>query len=188
MTYHKSIAGSLATTSLTVITLLLTNSIGALAQEDLTGTWSCNDGGTYFIRQVGNIIWWYGESAPPQGIAQALATKSDWANVAYGASTGDNIVLFWADVPKGSGLNSGSLALKHSYSGGTDILSKQFDTGGFSGSQWTRSGMSHGQAPASGMTHSSSPVNGNQSKVGHIVQPPASVPVSEIAPIGTLPL
>ena len=166
MTYHGSIAGRMAATSLTVVMLILINSIGTFAQEDLTGTWGCNDGGTYFIRQVGNIIWWYGESAPPQSFAQTLATEPGWANVAYGAITGDNIVVFWADVPKGSGLNSGSLALKYSYNRGEDILSKQFDTGGFSGSQWTRSVMSHGQAPASGMTHSSSrPVSGNQSKV-----------------------
>ncbi|VVB65327.1 Uncharacterised protein [uncultured archaeon] len=166
MTYHRSIAGRLMVTSLTVVMLLLINSIGTFAKEDLTGIWGCNDGGTYFIRQVGNIIWWYGESTPSQSVSQSLNTNPAWANVAYGTITGDNIVLFWADVPIGSGFNSGSLALKYSYNGGTDTMSKQFDTGGFGGSQWTRSASAALGKQVANTERASKPVTADQSKVG----------------------
>ena len=28
----------------------------------LTGTWVANDGGTYFLRQIGDTLWWLGLS------------------------------------------------------------------------------------------------------------------------------
>jgi hypothetical protein len=168
--------------------LILFNPLNAFAQEDLTGVWSCDDGGTYFIRQVGNIVWWYGESTPSQSVSGSLNTNPAWANVAYGTITGDDIVLFWADVPIGNGFNSGSLALKYSYNQVTDALSKQFDTGGFGGSQWTRSASGAvGRKTASSTENAYKPVTADQSKVGPIAQPP-QVPVSEIAPISTMPL
>jgi hypothetical protein len=186
--YHRSIARRLAATSYTVVLLLLINSIGTFAQEDLTGTWGCNDGGTYFIRQIGNTVWWYGEGAPSQSVSQSSNTNPAWANVAYGTITGDNIVLFWADVPMGSDLNSGSLALKYSYNGGTDTLSKQFDIGGFGGSQWTRSASGAlGRKVATSAENAYKPVTADQSRVGPIAQP-SQVPASEIAPISTMPI
>jgi hypothetical protein len=42
---------------LTVVTIC-----PAWAQDfDFTGVWSCDDGGTYYIEQIDNVIWWYGE-------------------------------------------------------------------------------------------------------------------------------
>ncbi|HVS40574.1 MAG TPA: hypothetical protein VMS17_33770 [Gemmataceae bacterium] len=36
----------------------------ATAADDvnLTGKWTCSDGGTYFIRQVGRDVYWLGQS------------------------------------------------------------------------------------------------------------------------------
>jgi hypothetical protein len=113
-----------------------------------------------------------------------LEHKSSLANVAYGTITGNNIVLFWADVPIGSGFNSGSLALKYSYNGGVDTLSKQFDTGGFGGSQWMRSSSGALDKQVAPTEKASKPVTADQSKVGPMAQPP-QMPVSEIAPIAT---
>jgi hypothetical protein len=186
---RTSVCRNMAVVFAAMTLLLLFNPLNAFAQGDLTGVWSCDDSGTYFIRQVGNIVWWYGESASSQSLSQSLNTNPAWANVAYGTITGDNIVLFWADVPTGSsGFNSGSLALKYSYNQGTDTLSKQFDTGGFGGSQWTRSASgSVGRKVVSSTEKSYKPVTADQSKVGPIAQPP-QVPVSEIVPIETMPL
>lgn len=47
-----------------LVFLVLTLAASAVtAQSSLTGTWRCNDGGTYFVRQVGREIWWLGRSA-----------------------------------------------------------------------------------------------------------------------------
>ncbi len=37
--------------------------------HNLTGIWTGDDGAIYFIRQVGNAIWWAGLSHPSRAIA-----------------------------------------------------------------------------------------------------------------------
>jgi hypothetical protein len=69
---------------------------------DLTGTWRGDDGGTYYIRQIGNDIFWFGELTPQ---------NPGWANVAYGTISGNIINLKWADVPKSGARGSGTLSL-----------------------------------------------------------------------------
>ena len=69
---------------------------------DLTGDWGCNDGGTYYIRQDGSSVWWYGEIAPE---------NPSWSNVAYGEIVGNQLHLKWADVPKGSVGGKGRLGI-----------------------------------------------------------------------------
>ena len=99
----------------------------SLAQQtDLTGTWSCDDGGLYYLRQVNDNLWWYGEVSQAPGL---------WTNVAYGTISKDQIALFWADVPKGDLKNNGILLLKIETS---DLLKAQTKTGSFGGSIWTR--------------------------------------------------
>lgn len=98
----------------------------ALQPWDLTGIWDCDDGGTYYIRQWGNVVWWFGEPSLEPGI---------WSNVAKGTIINDVIKLDWSDVPKGSDMNGGILSL--------DIISKDRltaseRTGGFGGTVWTR--------------------------------------------------
>lgn len=112
--------------------------------EDLTGVWSCNDGGKYYIRQLGNAIWWYGE---------ASTNPVKWSNVAKGTISGSTINLEWADVPKGIAAgNSGILVLNMVLGGcispvagahgGTmcqvNALTTQSQTGGFGGSWWSK--------------------------------------------------
>jgi hypothetical protein len=89
----------------------------------LTGTWQGNDGGSYYVRQVGSEVWWFGENLP------------SFSNVAYGKISGDKLILTWGDVPKGSIASSGILVLKVTSSNRLDAVSK---TGGFSGSVWTK--------------------------------------------------
>jgi hypothetical protein len=93
---------------------------------DLTGVWSCDDGGKYYIRQLGNKIWWYGESNP---------NSPGWSNVMYGTISGNTIDGNWADVPKGGTLNNGMMKLKIESNNKLSAIQK---TGGFGGSVWTR--------------------------------------------------
>jgi hypothetical protein len=93
---------------------------------DLTGVWNCDDGGIYYIRQLGNKIWWYGESNP---------NSPGWSNVMYGTINGNTINGNWADVPKGSTMNNGVMKLNIESNNKLSAISK---TGGFGGSAWTR--------------------------------------------------
>lgn len=93
--------------------------------QNITGVWECNDGGLYFIRQVGNQVWWYGESGDG-GVG--------WSNVFQGYVTGNKIIGRWADVPKGTARNYGEITLLNS----GNRLSKISGGQNFSGSVWTR--------------------------------------------------
>lgn len=94
--------------------------------DDLTGVWRCNDGGRYYLRQLGDEVWWYGEASPH---------SPGWTNVANGRLHGNMLRLRWADVPKGGIMNSGMLLLEV-WGDGKMVAVKK--TGGFGGSEWTR--------------------------------------------------
>ena len=98
------------------------------AWGDLTGKWSCNDGGSYYLRQTGSTIVWYGESA---------ADRPAWANVFSGRIHRDRIDGRLVDVPKGRSSGSGSLELVVAKNGTQlRVIEK---SGGFIGTRWTRS-------------------------------------------------
>jgi hypothetical protein len=105
---------------------LLTVGVPSVYAQDLTGVWSCDDGGTYYLHQLGNTLWWLGENDP---------NSPGFANVARGTINGNIITLNWADVPKGASLNSGYLTLSIT---SNNMLQKETYSGGFSGSVWTR--------------------------------------------------
>lgn len=94
--------------------------------QDLTGKWRCNDGGVYFIRQVGNELWWYGESQD---------AGRGWSNVFHGQIRGNQVTGKWADVPRGPARNSGDISLQLI---GNKKLRAIHKTGGFGGSEWIR--------------------------------------------------
>ncbi len=93
---------------------------------DLTGVWNCDDGGIYYVRQLGNTVWWYGELDP---------NAPNWSNVMRGSMSGNKINAEWTDVPKGSVMQNGNLVLQIASNNKFSAISK---TGGFSGSVWTR--------------------------------------------------
>lgn len=93
--------------------------------SNMTGAWNCNDGGVYFIRQVGNQIWWYGQSSDG---------GQTWSNVFQGTITGSRIIGSWADVPKGSIRGYGEMTLR--ISGGR--IQKISGGENFGGSVWSR--------------------------------------------------
>ena len=108
---------------------------GSSAQPswDLTGVWDCNDGGTYYIRQSEDTIWWFGEPTYEPG---------GWSNDAKGTIILDTIEMEWSDVPKGSAQNEGTLVLQIE---SNDRLTALQQTGGFGGTIWTRRGSSQNQ-------------------------------------------
>ncbi|MDD1753724.1 MAG: hypothetical protein LUQ38_11625 [Methanotrichaceae archaeon] len=90
---------------------------------DLSGVWNGDDGGKYYIRQIGDTLWWLGSNPP------------NWANVAKGTIGGDTITLDWADVPMGSIASNGILVLRID---SDNKLTAEKKTGGFGGSNWSR--------------------------------------------------
>lgn len=93
---------------------------------NLTGRWSANDGGTYYLRQIGNELWWYGRSSDG-GVT--------WSNVLYASIQGNRVVGRWADVPQGRIAGAGEMEITIA---SPDRLTATRRTGGFGGSEWTR--------------------------------------------------
>jgi len=100
-----------------------------LALADLSGKWTCDDGGRYYLRQVGRILYWYGEHS---------TTNPVWANVYLGRVQGDQVNGSWVDVPKGRANSQGELLLQISEN--DNVLIAMHKTGGFGGSHWVREG------------------------------------------------
>ncbi len=96
-------------------------------EVSLTGVWNCDDKGTYYLRQIGNTLWWYGEQK---------SNNLLWSNVAHGTITDNTINLEWVDVPKGSNQFSGTLMTLNIDS--NNQLRAVYKKEGFGGSVWTR--------------------------------------------------
>ena len=76
---------------------------------DLTGTWSGDDQGVYYLRQLGDEVRWLGMS----GLGAPFALRgSDWTNVYVGTLKGGTITGTYADVPQGKILDHGPVVLK----------------------------------------------------------------------------
>jgi hypothetical protein len=76
---------------------------------DLTGAWLGSEGGVYYIRQVGDCLWWFGTDV--RDIEPGLTDQSGFANVASGRVDGVRIEVEWADLPLGDTLGGGGLTL-----------------------------------------------------------------------------
>jgi hypothetical protein len=101
---------------------------------ELTGTWQGDDGAIYYLRQIGSQLWWAGFSVDSSLGASDLHWGLRFSNVFQGQVSGDTITGDWADVPKGSSLNSGTLTLN----GSANQLQRQSETGGFGATLWNR--------------------------------------------------
>ena len=101
-----------------------------LNPKDLTGWYWAEPDGVYYIRQLGNQIYWLGESGHRFG-----EYPLGWSNVAYGTINGNVVDVNWADVPKGQNMNSGTaeyiISWQNQKSNLTPLLTVQQQTGGF---------------------------------------------------------
>ena len=104
---------------------------------ELTGVWEGNDSGVYYIRHVGDCVWWFGTEV--DDIKPGVTGQHGFANVAAGRMVGTQVDLEWADVPLGSILNGGGLTFV--FDDATDTLTLLEQRGGgqpFGGSVLTR--------------------------------------------------
>ncbi len=71
------------------------------AAKELNGYYEADNGGAYFIRQIGDDVYWFGED--PNGA---------WANVLVGTISGNKITARFWDVPKGKTQGMGEMTLQ----------------------------------------------------------------------------
>ncbi len=90
---------------------------------ELTGAWSGSTGGMYYIRQVGDCVWWFGTEV--DDIAPGLTGQPGYANVASGRFDGSIVVAEYADVPLGNVLGGGGLTFAYDDESGTLTLTDQ---------------------------------------------------------------
>lgn len=109
----------------------------ALACADLSGVWTADDGGRYYLRQIGSQLVWFGEEK---------STNPRFANVFTGRVAGNKIRGSWQDVPKGDSSGRGELSLAI-LDGGNTLLAEQ-KSGGFGGSRWNRADAQNASTPA----------------------------------------
>jgi hypothetical protein len=104
---------------------------GSIAPPDnpsLTGSWLANDG-TYYLRQIGDELWWVGVSA---GI---MYPGVESCTVFHGSVTGSGVTGEWSAVPRGALHGHGTLTLRRD---GDNQLLRVGETGGFGPSSWRR--------------------------------------------------
>ena len=96
---------------------------------DLSGTWSSDDKGTYYIRQIGNEIWWFGKSS---------GHPIDYSNVFHGTLIDNTIIGNWIDVPMGTSSSTGTLKLILQIDGSLHKVSVISPAGSYPSSIWTK--------------------------------------------------
>jgi microsomal dipeptidase-like Zn-dependent dipeptidase len=82
--------------------------VSANGDKGLNGYYEADDGGAYFIRQVGDKVYWFGEDP-----------KGAWANVLMGTVSGNKITARFWDVPKGKAKGMGEITLEIKGDGAT---------------------------------------------------------------------
>lgn len=90
---------------------------------ELTGAWAGNDSGVYYIRHVGDCVWWFGTEVTE--IERGQTGQPGFANVAGGRMVGTRIDLEWADVPLGNTVNGGGLTFVYDELNGQLTLTEQ---------------------------------------------------------------
>ncbi len=95
---------------------------------------AADDGGTYYLRQLGNVLWWDGDGS-----------SNAWSNVAHGTIDGNTTTLEYADVPEGSATGFGKLVLDIVSNDELKALDKPESYGG---SHWVRSSKSQPPTPS----------------------------------------
>ena len=102
---------------------------------NLTGAWAGDDGGVYYLRQVGSVVWWNGMSER-EGSPMDLGRV--WNNVGRGVIDGLRIDVEWSDVPRSEFMSNGTLILniQDDGTGNTEIVTLS-QTGDFGNELFT---------------------------------------------------
>ena len=75
---------------------------------ELTGAWAGSTGGVYYIRQVGDCVWWFGTEL--DDILPGRTGQPGFANVAAGRLEGADLEVEYVDLPMGDVLGGGGLS------------------------------------------------------------------------------
>lgn len=92
-------------------------------EGELTGAWAGNDTGTYYIRHVGDCVWWFGTEV--RDIEPGATGQRGFANVASGRIVGTQVDLEWVDIPLGYTVNGGGLTYIYDEERGELTLAEQ---------------------------------------------------------------
>jgi hypothetical protein len=95
---------------LLLLCFLLCGSISCI-RTNLTGSWIGSDNGMYYIRQVGNDVWWVGFSSESQFGSSDIHRGLQFTSVFHGTLNGGTLTGNFVDVPKGQMSTSGPLTL-----------------------------------------------------------------------------
>jgi hypothetical protein len=90
---------------------------------ELTGVWAGSEGGVYYIRHVGDCVWWFGTEL--DAIEPGRTGQPGFANVASGRVTGTHVEVEWVDLPIGNILGGGGLTFAYVAEDGQLVLTEQ---------------------------------------------------------------
>jgi hypothetical protein len=104
---------------------------------ELTGAWLGSEGGIYYIRHVGDCVWWFGTEIEP--MERGVTGQPGFANVAVGRLDGGLLAVEWADIPLGNVLGGGGLTFVYDAANDRLLLTEQRgDWVPFGGTELTR--------------------------------------------------
>jgi hypothetical protein len=105
---------------------------GPIAPPDntnLSGSWLADDKGTYYLRQIGDELWWVGVSA---GL---MYPGLESCTIFHGSVTDSGVTGEWSAVPRGALHGHGTLTLRRA---DNNQLLRVEEIGGFGASTWRR--------------------------------------------------
>ncbi|HKC03971.1 MAG TPA: hypothetical protein VKC17_11805 [Sphingomicrobium sp.] len=91
----------------------------------LSGHWRGNDQGDYYIREIGNTVYWVGLDSTTNG--------AGWTHMFTGYRSGATINGRWADVRGNTGAGTLSLTMQ-----GNRLIRTASTGSGFGGSRWIK--------------------------------------------------
>lgn len=136
---HLLLVSLIMVSAFSIAVILYSNSIDNVFARclmgDLTGVWRGDDGGTYYVKQDANRVWWIGANKIEEG--------TGFSNVFKGQKNEDYITGKWVDVPLGKTRGNGEIEFQCDYFKGQHVLSKIFSSGGFGGWTLSKPGTAH---------------------------------------------
>jgi hypothetical protein len=102
--------------------------------QSLTGVWKSNDGGKYYLRHNGNVVWWIGLSGGNDGRTYSNTFRGTITTLPGfdGVIDGE-----FVDVPRGAIMNSGKLLLDITQGHQGDLRLRKI-SGAFGTDTWTK--------------------------------------------------
>lgn len=106
--------------------------------RNLSGYWTADDGGAYYLFQVDSSVWWLGQD-DDGSLQDGIAFTNVFRGVLSTSGSPITLAGEWAEVPRGQTMNFGELGLSIEYDGGGNptVLRRVTESGGFLATTWT---------------------------------------------------